>query len=231
MSHSTKETEYNWPSPSVCQWLCACVCVKVSMRHLETVRKHMANFCRPYTSCVHFTAPPRPRFTLSGRLSLPITERLISSDWQPCSHLALQSCCPRVSASHKAMVEVPLWLSLSFSQYPAPADRGWNVPTAVLNYELDSGPAIYTTQHREPFPAEMPLAADYWGNISCTATRVVMVLRQSAWRSFCPWRYDWHERRAIDSWRNYPFYHTAVKKVRWFLMRTTSITFLANVRT
>lgn len=145
-------------------------------------------------------APPHRRSPLSCRLSLPNTERLISSDWQPCSHLALQSWCPRVSASRKAMVEVPLWLSLSFSQYPAPADRGWKVPTAALNYELHSAPAIYTTQHREPFPAEMPLAADYWGNISCTATSEVMVRRQSTWRSFCLQSLDWYERRGAGSW-------------------------------
>lgn len=156
----------------------------------------------------------QPRFLLSCRLSLLITERLISSDWQPCSHLALQSWCPRVSASHKAMVEVPLWLSLSFSQYPAPAEKGWKVPTTELNYELDSAPAIYTAQHREPFPAEMPLAADYWGNISCAATRVVMGHRQSTWRSFCPQSSDCHERRAIDSWWNCPFFITQWLK-RW----------------
>lgn len=97
----------------------------------------------PCTTWVHFPAPPRCRFPLSYRPSLLNTGRLISSDWQPCSHLALQSWCPRVSASHKAIVEVPLWLSLSFSQYPAPADRGWKVPTAALNYELHSAPAIY----------------------------------------------------------------------------------------
>lgn len=86
----------------------------------------------------------------------------------------LQSWCLRVSASRKAILEVPLCLSLSFSQYLAPADSGWKVPTAALNYELHSTLAIYT-QHRELFPAELPLAADYLGNISYTATRVVMV--------------------------------------------------------
>lgn len=143
------------------------------------------------------------------------------------SRLALQSWCPRVSASRKAMAEVPLWLSLSFSQYPAPADRGWKVPMTALNYELNSA---YTTQHREPFPAEMPPAADYWGNISWTATRAVMVCRQSTWRSFCPQRCDRYERRGIDLWWNCPFYHTVVKKVRWFLMRTTIITFHTKPR-
>lgn len=149
---------------------------------------------------------PHPRFLHSCRLPLLITERLISSDWQPCSHLALQSWCPRVSASRKAMVEVPLWLSLSFSQYPGPAEKGWKVPTTELNYELDSAPAIYTAQHRDPFPAEMPLAADYWGNISCTATRVVMGHRQSTWRSFCPRSSDCYERRSIDCDVELPFF-------------------------
>lgn len=72
------------------------------------------------------TSPLLPTLglTLSCRLLLMITERLISSDWQPCSHLALRSWRPRVSASRKAMVEVPLWLSLSFSQHPGrQADR------------------------------------------------------------------------------------------------------------
>lgn len=220
----------------LCVGGCARVClhVQVSVRHLSTLREHTANFSRPRTSWVHFPAPPHSRFSSSPPtscwLSLVIIGRLISSDWQPCSRLALQSWCPGVSASRKAIVELPLWLSLSFSQYPAPADRGWKVPTTALNYELNSAPAIYTTQHREPFPAEMPLAADYWGNISWTATRVVMVCRQSTWRSFCPWRSDWYERRGIDSWWNCPFYHTAVKKVRWFLMRTTIITFHTNLR-
>lgn len=206
--------------------MCVCVYVQVSVRHLDTRSGHtqlISVGLAPAGSAARLL--PTPGFPLSCRPSLQITGRLISSDWQPCSHLALQSWRPRVSASRKAMAEVPLWLSLSFSQYPAPADWGWKVPTTALNYELDSAPAIYTTRHRELFPAEMPLAADYWGNISCTATRVVMVRRQSTWRSFCPPSDDWHERRGIDSCWNWPFYHTVVKRVRWFLMRTTSVTF------
>lgn len=237
MWYGTEEAEHSWPSLPVCRWLWVCVraCMCRWAWGIWTLWwEHTANFCWPRTSWVHVPAPPHPRFASSPptscRLSLVIIGRLISSDWQPCSRLALQSWCPGVSASRKAMAEVPLWLSQSFSQYPAPADRGWKVPMTALNYELNSAPDIYTTQHREPFPAEMPPAADYWGNISWTATRAVMVCRQSTWRSFCPQRCDRYERRGIDLWWNCPFYHTVVKKVRWFLMRTTIITFHTKPR-
>lgn len=192
----------HWPSLSVCTWLFVCRWVWVIWMFQVHAQLISVGLAPPGST---FPAPPHCRFPLSCWLSLLNTERLISSDWQPCSHLALQSWCPRVSASRKAIVEVPLWLSLSFSQYPAPADRGWKVPTAALNYELHSVSAIYTAQHREPFPAEMPLAADYRGNISCTATRVVMVRRQSTWRSFCLRINDCHERRGTGSWWNCSF--------------------------
>lgn len=171
-------------------------CVQVSVRHFDALSRRTGNFCLALHHLGPLQAPPHRRFPLSCRLSLLNTERLISSDWQPCSHLALRSWCPRVATSRKAIVEVPLWLSLSFSQYPAPADSGWKVPTAALNYESHSALAIYTTQHREPFPAEMPLAADYWGNISCTATRMVTVRRQFTCRCFGIRLDDWNERRG-----------------------------------
>lgn len=64
------------------------------------------------------------------------------------------------------MAGVLLLLSLSFNRYLDPADTRWKVPKATLNYVYFSAPAVYTTRHREPFPAKTPLAAAYCGNIS-----------------------------------------------------------------
>lgn len=126
-----------WPNTADLHHLCVvyeCVQMSVWEPYLDTVMEHTAHFCRPSTSWVHFPSPSNPRFPLSCRLSPVITGRLISSDWQPCSHLALQSWCPRVSASRKAIVEVPLWLSLSFSPVPSPSRQ--RMKSANDHFEL-----------------------------------------------------------------------------------------------
>ncbi len=46
----------------LCVGGCVCVCVQVSVRHLDALCGRTANFSRPCTSWVHFQAPPHPRF-------------------------------------------------------------------------------------------------------------------------------------------------------------------------
>lgn len=48
------------------------------------------------------------------------------------------------------------------------------MPKAALNYGHLSVLAIYTTTYGEPFPAEMPLGADYCGDISWTTYLFLM---------------------------------------------------------
>lgn len=107
----------------------------------------------------HTCLPSHVSFLVKGQI-------LITSDWELWSHLARWSLCPGVETNCTAMAGVLLWLSLSFNRYLDPGDTRWKVPKATLNYVYFSAPAVYTTRHREPFPAKTPLAAAYCGNIS-----------------------------------------------------------------
>lgn len=203
------------PSLSTYRWLkSVCVCGQASMKHLDILSRD--------------SLPPAK--STSQLLPTPVLKSAVHPNHRAINIKWLVAEVPTLRSSHgvpadrRATVELPLWLWLSFSQCPAPADGGWKLPTAALKYELDSAPAVYapTPRHGEPFPAEMPLGANYWGNISCNATWVVMVCRQSTWRSFCLAK----RRRG---WETTPaeialFIARRLKGARWFSMSTTSTT-------
>lgn len=172
-------------TPSLCR-----VCVQP----FDGLGQSSGNFWMPYT---HVS------FLVKGHI-------LITSDWQLWSHLARWSLCPGVETNCTAMAGVLLWLSLSFNRYLAPADTRWKVPKATVNYVYFSAPAVYTTRHREPFPAKTPLAAAYCGNISWTANRMVMVWRQTTYLTL------FLSLNTRCSW-NFFFCYLVLKKDRWYI--------------